>query len=144
MSTLKTIGLYLQALFYIAAGVNHLWHPHSYLGIMPPYFGAPVFWVAFTGYCEIAGGLGLLLPRTRSLSAWGLAAMLLGYFTVHIHMLVHQADLYPAIPVWALWARLAFQPVLIAWALLYVRPTSADEARPASQHPAKSGRSQKS
>ncbi len=144
MSRLKIAGLYLQALFYVFAGINHLWHPQSYLGIMPPYFGAPAFWVAFTGYCEIAGGLGLLLPRTRRVSAWGLAAMLLGYFTVHIHMLVHQADLYSMVPVWALWARLLFQPVLIAWALLYCGPTSADAAKPADRHPAESGKSQRS
>jgi len=144
MSRLKIAGLYMQALFYIFAGINHLWHPQPYLGIMPPYFSAPAFWVAFTGYCEIAGGLGLLLPRARRLSAWGLAAMLLGYFTVHIHMLVHQADLYPTIPVWVLWARLAFQPVLIAWALIYAGSTYADGARREAPHPAGSGKSQRS
>jgi len=144
MSRLKIAGLYLQALFYVFAGINHLWHPQPYLGIMPPYFGEPAFWVAFTGYCESAGGLGLIAPRTRSLSAWGIAAMLLGYFTVHIHMLVHQADLYPHIPLWALWARLAFQPVLIAWALFYSRPTYADGAKPEDRRPAEFGKSQRS
>ncbi|ADV81674.1 DoxX family protein [Terriglobus saanensis] len=144
MSRLKIAGLYLQALLYVFAGINHLWHPQPYLGVMPPYFAGPAFWVAFTGYCEIAGGLGLFLHRTRSLSAWSIAAMLLGYFTVHIHMLVHQADLYPTIPVWGLWARLAFQPVLIAWALLYSGSIDADGAKPVGRHPAESDKSQKS
>jgi uncharacterized membrane protein len=144
MSRLKKAGLYLQALLYVLAGINHLWHPQPYLGIMPPYFAAPAFWVSFTGYCEIAGGLGLLIPKVRSLSAWGLAAMLVGYFTVHIHMLVHHADLYPDIPIWALWARLAFQPVLIGWALLYNGSTYGDGATPADLYPAGSGKSQRS
>jgi uncharacterized membrane protein len=125
MPTLRQLGLYTQGIAYIAAGIIHLWHPLSYIAIMPPYFGAPAFWVAFTGWCEIAGGLGLFFPFTRKAAAIGIAAMLAVYFTVHIHMLVHHADLFPIIPLSLLWLRLALHPLLILWALAYVNPKSS-------------------
>jgi len=143
MPRLRTISLYLQALLYVAAGVNHLWHPASYLGVMPPYFSYPVFWVAFTGYCEIAGGAGLVIPATRRAAGVGIALMLVGYFTVHLHMLVHHADLFANIPVLLLWLRVFFQPVLIWWALKSGGVTGADAARSAVLRPAGFDRSQR-
>ena len=54
------------ALFFILAGGLHFKMPRFYLGIMPPWIPSPGFWVAFTGFCEILGGLGLLRADTRA------------------------------------------------------------------------------
>ncbi|WP_419803830.1 DoxX family protein [Terriglobus sp.] len=129
-------GLYTQALLYTAAGFNHLWHPRTYLAIMPDHYTHPAFWVAATGVAEIAGGLGLLVPQTRRAAAIGIIVMLLGYFDVHWFMLQHAADRFAGMPHWALLARLPLQFVLIAWAWVYARrPTGAGAARPAAPRP---------
>ena len=46
--------------------------------------------------------------------------MLVVYFDVHIYML-RNASHFAGIPLWALYARLPLQLVLIAWALWYTR-----------------------
>ena len=120
MSRLRTTGLVAQSLLYIAGGINHLWHPATYTAIMPDHYTHPAGWVAFTGVAEITGGLGLLLPATRRAAAIAIALMLLGYFDVHVSMLLHSAR-YPAIPRWLLAARIPLQFALIAWALIYAR-----------------------
>ena len=101
------------------AGANHLWHPATYLAIMPDHYSHPGFWVAFTGAAEIAAGLGLLLPQTRRAAAVGIILMLLVYFDVHLFMLRHAHDRFANLPHWALVARLPLQLVLIAWAARY-------------------------
>ena len=113
------IGLYAQSLLYTVAGINHLWHPATYLAIMPPHYTRPAFWVAATGIAEIAAGVGLLLPQTRRAAAIGIVLMLLVYFDVHIFMLREAADRFANLPYWALVARLPLQLVLIAWAWFY-------------------------
>ena len=46
-------------------GVLHVVSSHAFLKIMPPLIPFPREVVIFTGLCEIAGAVGLLLPRTR-------------------------------------------------------------------------------
>ena len=114
------VGLVAQSLFYAAGGVNHFVHSGTYVAIMPPHYSHPLGWVQFTGAAEIAGAAGLLLPQTRQAAAWGLIAMLAGYYDVHLYMLAHP-DRFAALPVWLLYARLPLQLVLIAWAWVYTR-----------------------
>ena len=120
-STLYRVGLYTQALFYAAGGVNHLWHPRMYVAIMPDHYAHPAAWVAGTGVAEIAGAVGLILPATRRAAAVGIILMLLGYFDVHSFMLQHATDRFSSIPHWALVVRLPMQLVLMAWAAVYAR-----------------------
>ena len=115
------VGLFAQSLLYTLAGVNHFWHPHTYLAIMPAHYTHPAFWVAATGLAEIAGGIGLLLPSTRRAASIAIILMLIGYFDVHWYMLQHAADRFSSLPHWALVARLPLQIVLIAWAWVYAR-----------------------
>jgi uncharacterized membrane protein len=55
---------WLLALFYFAAGVAHLRSPDGFLAITPGWVPFPHEVVAFTGIAEIAGAIGLLIPRT--------------------------------------------------------------------------------
>jgi uncharacterized membrane protein len=110
----------IQALFYVALGLNHFWHPGTYVGFMPTHYSHPHKLVLISGAAEILGGLGLLIERTRRASAWGLILLLLIYFDVHIFMALHPGR-FASIPVWGLYLRICFQFVLIAWAWLYTR-----------------------
>jgi uncharacterized membrane protein len=112
-------SLIVQSLFYVASGINHIWHQNFYLHIMPDHYSHPLALVRLSGVAEIFGGLGLLLPATRRFSAVGIALMLVAFFDVHLFMLRHPAR-FPEAPAWVLWARIPLQFVLIAWALYYV------------------------
>ena len=62
--------------------------------------------VYVSGVAEIAGGLGLILPRTRRAAAWGLVLLLLAVFPANVNMAVNHLPLGErALPTWALWGR---------------------------------------
>ncbi len=73
-----------MAVLYIAAGINHFWHPETYLKIMPPYLPFPHLLNYISGFAEILFGCMLFFKSTRRLAAWGLAIMLILFFSVHI------------------------------------------------------------
>ncbi len=117
----RTAGLAAQSVLYVAGGVNHFWHSRFYTNIMPPHYSHPLGLVQVSGAAEILGGVGLLLPATRRVSAWGIIAMLLVYYDVHIYM-VRNPGRFAPVPEWALWVRLPLQLVLMYWAYVYAQP----------------------
>jgi uncharacterized membrane protein len=114
--TVRTISRYLLAAFFIAAGANHFLNPELYLSMMPPWLPAPEALNLISGAAEIAGGIGMLIPRLRRASAIGLILLLLAVFPANRHLAIHG---WPGmdIPGWALWLRLPFQLAFIAWVL---------------------------
>jgi uncharacterized membrane protein len=119
--------LYLQAIFYVFAGVNHFRNPGFYLRMMPPYLPWPSALHLTAGAAEIGLGLALLLPQTRVWAAWGLMALLIAIFPANLHMALHP-ELFPAMPPAGLWIRLPFQLVFLAWAYWYTRPERSASA----------------
>ena len=117
---LAKVALYVQAVFYVASGLNHFWHGPFYNHIMPDHYSHPEALVKLSGVAEILGGIGLAVPVTRRFSALGLALMLIVFLDVHIFMILH-SERFPEVPVWLLWARLPLQGILIGWALFYAR-----------------------
>ena len=106
----------LTAAFFVAAGANHFLHSEFYIRIVPPSFPSPAILVAISGFCEIAGGVGILIPQLRRAAGWGLIALLVAVFPANLYMARHPehfTDLHVA--VWLLWLRLPLQAVFIAW-----------------------------
>lgn len=117
----------LGALF-IGAGVNHFVMPRPYRRIVPSWLGGPstrAAIVTVSGVAEVAGGLGVLLPRTRRLSGLGLIALLAAVFPANLHMALNPGE-FARIPRGALYARLPLQPLLAWWVW---RATQVDGAR---------------
>jgi uncharacterized membrane protein len=54
---------WLFAIFYLVAGIAHLRSPGGFLAITPDWVPFPAEVVAFTGIAEIAGAIGLIIPR---------------------------------------------------------------------------------
>ena len=106
-------SLYLLALLFVAAGILHFVSPQFYLRIMPPWLPAPRLLVQLSGAAELLGGLGLLLPATRRLAGWGLLLLLLAVFPANLYTVQAHATLH--VPLWAAWARLPVQPLLMWW-----------------------------
>lgn len=115
----------MLTVFMVAAGINHFVSPAPYVGMMPAQLPAPLTLVYVSGVAEILGGLGLILPATRRLAAWGLIALLVAIFPANLNMAIHHLPLGTrVVPAWALWARLPLQLVFIAWAALFTRRSS--------------------
>ncbi len=122
---MKTALRYLLSAMMIAAGLLHLVRPEKFIQIVPDYLPAHRALVLASGVFEMLGGVGLLIPRVRKLSAWGLAALFVAVFPANINMAVNKIFIdNPLI----LWGRLPFQIVLIAWAYWYTRPESESKA----------------
>ena len=118
----KAIARWVLTVVMVAAGVNHFVNPAPYLGMMPEVLPAKAALVYVSGVFEILGGLGLILPATRKLAAWGLIALLVAVFPANVNMAINELPLgTDPVPTWALWARLPLQLVLIVWAYWFTR-----------------------
>jgi uncharacterized membrane protein len=75
----------LAALFLFTASGH--WGPlrPDIVRMVPPSIGHAEFFVTFTGIAEIAGALGLLVPRVAPWAASGLALMLICVFPANVH-----------------------------------------------------------
>lgn len=121
----KTSLRHLLAIMMIAAGVLHFAKPASYARIVPSYLPSALALVYVSGFFEILGGIGLLVPATRRWAAWGLVALYVAVFPANVNMAVHRIGFDG--PSWMLWARLPLQAVLIAWAWWFTRPSDGAE-----------------
>jgi uncharacterized membrane protein len=110
----RKLSIGLLAVLFIAAGVNHFVSPSVYLKIMPVYLPWQLALVYVSGFFEVAGGVGLAVPRLRRAAGWGLTALLVAVFPANVEMVLN-ADRFPEIPFWALVARLPLQGLLIVW-----------------------------
>ncbi|MBC7522301.1 MAG: DoxX family protein [Sandarakinorhabdus sp.] len=109
---------WVMAVFYFTAGVVHIRSPGAFLPIVPDWVPMPLETVLLTGAAEIAGAIGLMVPRLRWLAGVMLAAYAVAVFPANIKHAVEgialggtQQGLGYHIP------RLLFHPVLVWWAL---------------------------
>jgi uncharacterized membrane protein len=121
-SRARRVALFALSVFFAAAGVNHFANPEFYVAIMPPWLPLHLELVYVSGFFEIAGGIAVLVPAVRSLAGWGLVALLLAVYPANLHMALHPDQFSAQLPAWAIYARLPFQFVFIAWAIWATRP----------------------
>src|SRR5580658_1955313 len=123
LSPVQRIALVLAAIFYVFAGSLPFIRPEFYLKIMPPYIPWHLAMVYVSGFFEILGGLGLLVPRMRRAAAWGLIALLIAVFPANLYMATNpiEAGAVSIAPVLR-WGRLPLQLVLVWWLLWCTRP----------------------
>ena len=125
---MKTILRWLFTVVMVGAGLNHFINPDPYIAMMPDALPAHRELVYLSGIAEVAGGLGLILPATRKLAAWGLILLFIAVFPANVNMAVNDLPLGDnAVPSWALWARLPLQLVFIAWAWWFTRDKRAGQ-----------------
>ena len=115
---MRTAFRWLLALFYLAAGYVHLAMPNTFMPVMPDWVPAPYQVILFTGACEVAGAIGLLVPRTRWLAGLMLALYAVAVFPVNIKHAIYGPAIAGIPNMWYYHGpRLLFQPVLVWWAL---------------------------
>jgi uncharacterized membrane protein len=109
----------LLALFYAVAGLVHLRAPEAFLPIVPDWVPFPRETVLVTGVCELAGAVGLFIPRLRIAAGVGLALYAVCVFPANLKHAFENVAV-PGLPSswWYHAPRLALQPVLV-WAALW-------------------------
>ncbi|PSN10584.1 hypothetical protein C7271_25815 [filamentous cyanobacterium CCP5] len=113
----------ILAVCMVVAGVLHFVVPQPFIRIVPGFLPAPAALVYISGAIEVLLALGLLLPSTRRLSAWGLVLLFIAVYPANLNMAINHIQISGIPDAWWFQAiRLPFQFVLIAWAYWFTRP----------------------
>jgi uncharacterized membrane protein len=117
VSPFKRAALVVLAVGMVAIGVDHWVNPEPFERIMPASLPWP------HGVFEVLGGVGVAVPHTRRFAAWGLVALYVAVFPANVNMAWNHVQLTPdgTLPVWAMWLRLPFQALFVAWAGWFTR-----------------------
>ncbi|MDR3714407.1 MAG: DoxX family protein [Puia sp.] len=117
---MKRSLLYIMALFYMAAGINHFANAPVYAAIMPPWLPYHLPLIYLSGIFEFVFGALLIPQRTRPAAAWLIVLLLIAIFPANIQMTLNYVRQHnPSL--WITLVRLPLQGVLIAWAWYYTR-----------------------
>ena len=85
-SRLKSALRLLLAILFVLAGLLHFVRPSMYLAIMPSLLPFPLALVYVSGFFEVLGGIGILVPCSRRWAGYGLIALLIAVFPANIKM----------------------------------------------------------
>lgn len=99
-------------LWFLVGGIAHFAWTDLEMSIVPAWLPAHRLLVLASGGLELLGALALAWPATRRMAGWGLIALTIAVTPANVYMLQH-AELFPAVPYWALVLRLPLQAALI-------------------------------
>jgi uncharacterized membrane protein len=111
----------LAAMFLFTGAAHFTKAKYSMARMVPQVFGNALAMVYFTGVCEIAGAIGLLLPRFRSIVGICLIALLIAMFPANVKA-AREHLMVAGRPATALWLHLPMQLAFIALAWRLSRP----------------------
>ena len=119
LETSRLIFRIVLAAAYLGAGVMHLRAPGAFLSITPDWVPQPELVIAATGVAEILGATALVaVPRLRRTAAICLALYAVCVYPANIKHAADALSIHGAGAWWPYHApRLAFQPVIVWWAL---------------------------
>ncbi|MEH2223517.1 DoxX family protein [Nostoc sp.] len=128
MKKYKEILRVILAISIIVVGVTHFVVPQEYVKIVPPPLPYPLGLVYLSGFYEILGGIGLLVPPVSQAAAWGLIALFIAVYPANIYMAANliKIEHIPNSP-WVHVVRLPLQAVLIAWAWWYTKSSFGEK-----------------
>jgi uncharacterized membrane protein len=115
----RAIVRWALAAFMVGAGTVHLVASDAFRGQVPSWMPSPraVIWVSGVAEVGLGASLALTGGDRRRRVGWLLAAFYVLIFPGNIYQAVAGTDAFGLDTPAARWARLAFQPVLIAAAL---------------------------
>ena len=118
MERFRTMLRWLLAAAYLTAGVLHLRSTDTFIPIVPDWVPFPTETVLFTGVCEIVGSIALLTRRFRYVAGVMLAIYAVCVFPANIKHAIDGVTIGGTrLGWWYHVPRLAFQPVIVWWAL---------------------------
>ena len=111
------ISLYIMAAAYLFAGISHFRIPKFFIKITPPWVPAPEKVNLLVGAIEILLAIGLLIPYTTKIAAWGVIALLIAVFPANVYHF--QLVKRKGRNIWPTLIRLPVQALLIYWAYTF-------------------------
>ncbi len=100
------------------AGVSHLVAADAFFGQLPAWLPMRMLIVWISGIIEIGFALALVFLEVRRREVgWALAVFFIAVFPANVYQAVAGSDAFGLDTPLRRWGRLAFQPVLIVWAL---------------------------
>lgn len=73
------------ALLFLFTGFSHFFFVEEMMQMIPPFVPARELMVYLTGVLEIAGAIGLLIPRLQRIAGYALILFLLGVLPANIY-----------------------------------------------------------
>lgn len=112
----RTAGRLGVSLFFLVTGAAHFVLTSSMALMLPPWVPRREDLIFFTGFLELAGAVGIWIPRFQKITGWALIAMLVAILPSNIYSAFARVpfgghDMGPRY----LLFRIPFQAILIAW-----------------------------
>ncbi|TRW17941.1 DoxX family protein [Glacieibacterium frigidum] len=118
VETARTVLRWVLAAAFLVAGVLHVRSPAPFLAITPAWVPMPGIVILLTGIAEIAGAIGLFVPRLRKAAGIGLALYAVCVYPANVNHALNSIAVGGSALGWGYHGpRLAFQPVIVWWAL---------------------------
>ena len=86
MILVRNITGVILGLAFMWVGIQHFVNSKAFNEIVPSYLGAPSFWTYSSGILEIALGLGLMIPASRTISARCLVVLVMVVSLANLNM----------------------------------------------------------
>lgn len=106
-----------MGLLYIVAGANHFLNPQFYIKMLNGLLPYAETLNILSGAAEILLGIGVMIPATRRMAAWGLIVLLVVIFPANVNMAVRWQEWGTGITPFLI--RLPLQILFIWWAYVY-------------------------
>ncbi len=127
LSSWREAGRGALAVMFVFTGISHFTTmKYDFAAMIPPSLPNDLWVIYLTGVLEIAGAIGLLIPRTRRLAGICLVLLLVVLFPANIHAAVNEIPLRGEAPT-PLWIRGPMQLLFIGmvWWTSIKEPPSA-------------------
>jgi len=108
----RFFGVAFVFLWFFVGGIAHFAATETEMRMVPPVVPWPRAAVLLSGVLELLGAFALLWRPTRRAAGIGLFLLTIAVTPAHFYML-QRPELFPAIPLWALWLRLPVQAALL-------------------------------
>jgi uncharacterized membrane protein len=117
LSSWREAGLIAVVIMFLFTGATHFTGmKHDYAAMLPSLLSGNLGIIYLTGVLEIAGALGLLVPRTRRLAGICLALYLVAVFPGNVYAAVNEVP-FRGEPPTPLWLRTPIQLLFIGMVL---------------------------
>jgi uncharacterized membrane protein len=106
----------------VVLGVLHFTHTGGFEQIVPDSLPAHLALVYTSGFLEVLGGIGLLIPGVSRFAAWLLVVLYIVVFPANLYQAINNIEVValPHEPP-LIWLRLPFQAFLVAWAWWFTK-----------------------
>lgn len=135
LSSWREAGLIAVVIMFLFTGVTHFTGmKHDYGAMLPSPLSGNLGIIYLTGALQIAGAVGLFIPRTRRLAGICLVLLLVAMFPGNVYAALNEVP-FRGEPPTPLWLRTPIQLLFIGivWWTSAMKPLEKVEAPPAKQ-----------